>query len=135
MSAGVDRVEAAGGVVVRAGEEGPEVVLVHRPRYDDWSLPKGKLERDESFEAGALREVAEETGWRCRIVRELEPARYADHKGRPKLVRWFLMEPLAEEGLDPGEEVDELLWLPLAEAIPRLDYEHDRALLRGLDPA
>ena len=88
------RVEAAGGVVVRTGA-GPEVAVVHRPRYDDWSLPKGKLDPGESFEDAALREVEEETGVRCRLRGALEPSSYRDHKGREKLVRWFLMEPLA----------------------------------------
>ena len=66
-------VRAAGGVVARASGDGVEVVLVHRPRYDDWSLPKGKLEPGESWEDGALREVEEETGLRCELGEELDP--------------------------------------------------------------
>ena len=77
-----------------------QVCLVHRPRYDDWTLPKGKLDRGESFEDAALREVWEETGLRCRLGEELEPARYRDHKGRPKLVRYWAMEVEHDEGFD-----------------------------------
>ena len=102
--AGADghEVAAAGGVVVREAGEGLEVVLVHRPRYDDWSLPKGKLEKGESFEQAALREIEEETGLRCRLGRELEPASYADNKGRSKIVRWYRMELLEPEQEPPA---------------------------------
>ena len=127
-------VEAAGGVVVRERDGRHEVVLVHRPRYDDWSLPKGKLERGESFEQAALREVAEETGVVCRLGAELEPSTYTDRKGRPKIVRWWLMVPAEGEGesFDPDEEVDELRWLTVDDAIGLADYEDDRRLLREL---
>jgi 8-oxo-dGTP pyrophosphatase MutT (NUDIX family) len=125
------RVRAAGGVVLREAAAGSEVAVVHRPRYDDWSLPKGKLEADESFEQAALREIEEETGWRCRLGRRLGDRSYRDHKGRDKLVRWFLMEPL-EGRFEPGEEVEEMRWLPPAEAIELLDYEHERSLLEEL---
>ena len=75
-------VHAAGGLVVRDGGDGPEVAVVHRPKYEDWSLPKGKLDAGESFERAALREIEEETGLRCELVSELQPARYRDRKGR-----------------------------------------------------
>jgi 8-oxo-dGTP diphosphatase len=121
---------AAGGVVVR--DDG-RVAVVHRPRYDDWSLPKGKLDTGEGFEAGALREVEEETGVRGRIVGELDPTSYVDRKGRDKLVRWYRMEvdgaPLE---FVPNDEVDELRWLTADEARALLTYEHDRTLLETL---
>jgi 8-oxo-dGTP diphosphatase len=121
---------AAGGVVVR--DDG-RVAVVHRPRYDDWSLPKGKLDTGEGFEAGALREVEEETGVRGRIVGELDPTSYVDRKGRDKLVRWYRMEvdgaPLE---FVPNDEVDELRWLTADEARTLLTYEHDRTLLETL---
>jgi 8-oxo-dGTP diphosphatase len=120
-------VAAAGGVVIREGE----VAVVHRPKYDDWSLPKGKLDPGEGWEEAALREVEEETGLRCELGRELESARYRDRKGRDKLVRWWLMRPVEGEFV-PNDEVDELRWLPSAEALELLDYDHDRALVRGL---
>jgi 8-oxo-dGTP pyrophosphatase MutT (NUDIX family) len=125
------RVEAAGGVVQRVGDGVEEVVVVHRPRYDDWSLPKGKLDPGESHEQAALREVEEETGLRCELVRELTPRGYIDHKGRPKRVRWWLMRRIEGE-FRPNEEVDELRWLPLPQAVELLDYEHDRLLLGEL---
>jgi len=129
---GGKRVEAAGGVVIREGDP-PRVAVIHRPRYDDWSLPKGKLDRGEGFEEAALREVEEETGVRCRLGRELEPSSYRDQKGRKKLVRWFLMEPLgAGGGFEPNDEVDELRWLSLPEAAELVSYEHDRRLLAAL---
>ena len=70
-------------MVVRDGGDGPEVAVVHRPRYDDWSLPKGKLDAGERWRDAALREVREETGMRCELGDELAPARYRDRKGRP----------------------------------------------------
>ena len=121
-------VRAAGGVVWREGEDGPEVVVIHRPRYDDWSLPKGKLLPGEDWLEGALREVEEETGLRCEPGKELEPARYRDRKGRDKLVRWWSMRPV-DGTFEPNDEVDDLRWLPPAEAIGRLDYDHDRRLV------
>jgi 8-oxo-dGTP diphosphatase len=125
-------VRAAGGVVVRERDDGggPELAVVHRPRYDDWSLPKGKLDRGESFEHAALREVEEETGMRCSLGRELDPARYRDRKGRAKLVRWWLMSPL-EGSFEPGDEVDELRWVAPDQAEGLLDYPHDRELVRS----
>jgi 8-oxo-dGTP diphosphatase len=122
-------VKAGGGVVVRPGEHGSDVALVHRPKYDDWSFPKGKLDRGESFEEGALREVEEEIGLRCRLGRELSPTTYRDPKGRSKIVRYWLMEPIEGE-FAPSGEVDEMRWLPVADAEALLSYEHDRELLR-----
>jgi 8-oxo-dGTP diphosphatase len=122
----VPEVEAAGGVVVR--EDG-RVALVHRPKYDDWSLPKGKLDPGEDFEEGALREVDEETGLRCRLGRELPSTRYTDAKGRPKLVRYWEMTPESGE-FRPTREVDELRWLPPEEAEELLTYERDREVVR-----
>ena len=119
---------AAGGVVVRDGR----VCLVHRPRYDDWTLPKGKLDDGESFAAAALREVHEETGLRCELREELEPARYRDHKDRPKLVRYWAMAVVADDGLTPNDEVDELRWATPSEARGLLTYDHDRALVDAL---
>ena len=124
-------VAAAGGVVVREGRDGPEVALVHRPKYDDWSLPKGKLDPGESWEEAALREVEEETGLRCELGDELQPARYRDRKGRDKLVRWWLMRPLDGE-FEPTDEVDELRWLGREAALELLDYDHDRELVSAV---
>jgi 8-oxo-dGTP diphosphatase len=122
-------VKASGGVVWRRGERGIEVALVHRPRYDDWSFPKGKLDKGESWEDGALREVEEEIGMRCRLGHELPPTSYRDPKGRAKVVRYWMMEPLDGEFV-PSDEVDEVRWLPTADADRLLSYDHDRELLR-----
>src|ERR671932_523429 len=118
-------VHAAGGLVVR--DDG-RIAVIHRPRYDDWSLPKGKLDPGESFEEAALREVEEETGMSCRLARELPSTEYRDAKGRPKLVRYWAMEPLAGE-FTPSGEVDELRWLEPEQAASLLSYDHDRELL------
>jgi 8-oxo-dGTP diphosphatase len=121
---------AAGGVVVR--DDG-RIAVIHRPRYDDWSLPKGKLEPGESFEDGAVREVLEETGVRGRIVGELEPTSYVDRKGRDKLVRWYRMELDGDPSdFAPNDEVDELRWLTPDEAHGLVSYDHDRVLIRTL---
>jgi 8-oxo-dGTP diphosphatase len=125
---GKERVKAAGGVVVRESDGKLEVAVVHRPRYDDWSIPKGKLDPGESFKQGALREVEEETGLVCELGRELSPASYRDRKGRRKIVRYWLMRPRKGE-FAINDEVDELRWVPAKKARDLLDYEHDRRLV------
>jgi 8-oxo-dGTP diphosphatase len=125
-------VKASGGVVWRRGAGGaPELVVVHRPRYDDWSLPKGKLDRGESWEDAALREVEEEVGLRCRLGEELSPVSYRDNKGRAKVVRYWLMEPDGEAAeFEPNDEVDEMRWLDPGAAADLLSYARDAALVR-----
>ena len=118
-------VRAAGGVIVRDGR----VALVHRPKYDDWALPKGKLEEGESWEDAALREVWEETRIRGALREELSPVEYTDPKGRPKTVRYWRMEALEEGDFTPNSEIDDLLWLTPDEALERLTYDHDRELV------
>ena len=117
----MNRVHAAGGVVLRDGL----VAVVHRPRYDDWSLPKGKLDPGESSEEAALREVEEETGLRCSLVRELPTVRY-DVRGRLKEVRYWAMEALDAMPFVPNEEVDEVRWVDPQEALALLSYDRDR---------
>jgi 8-oxo-dGTP diphosphatase len=118
---------AAGGLVLRDGE----IAIVHRPKYDDWSLPKGKLDEGEDFERAALREVWEETGLRCTLGRELGDATYKDNKDRDKLVRYYEMRPEGGE-FTPNDEVDELRWVAVADARDVLSYEFDRELLAKL---
>jgi 8-oxo-dGTP diphosphatase len=125
-------VRAAGGLITRNGGGRLEVALIHRPKYGDWSLPKGKLEPGESFQEAAVREVEEETGLRCELERELGEATYEDAKGRPKVVRYWLMTPL-DGSFTPNREVDRLEWVDLDEARRRLSYEFDRDLMSRLD--
>jgi 8-oxo-dGTP diphosphatase len=125
-----DGVAAAGGIVTRSTADGAlEVLVVHRPRYDDWSLPKGKLEVGESYEAAARREVAEETGWEVTLDAALPEIRYRDRRGRPKHVRYWRMTPVRRGPFTPNEEVDDVRWLSLSEAATLLSYDADRELL------
>jgi len=117
-------VRAAGGVVARDDR----LLLVHRPKYDDWTFPKGKCEAGESDEACAVREVEEETGLRCELGGELPSTRYTDSRGRPKRVRWWRMEPVGGV-FAPTDEVDEIRWLSRDEAAELLSYGRDQALL------
>jgi 8-oxo-dGTP diphosphatase len=121
-------VRAAGGVVTREGDDGTEVLLVHRPAYDDWSLPKGKALEGESDEDCALREVEEETGLRCELGRELPSTSYRDGRGRPKVVRYWTMLPIGGEA-HPQAEIDDVEWLSLGQAKRRLTWERDHAVL------
>jgi 8-oxo-dGTP diphosphatase len=121
-------IRAAGGVVLRREGWTTRVAVIHRPKYMDWSLPKGKLEPGEEWLEAALREVKEEIGWRCEALLELPPVTYRDRKGRRKLVRYWLMRPL-EGKFEPHGEVDELRWLTRRESRSLLTYEHDRELV------
>jgi 8-oxo-dGTP pyrophosphatase MutT (NUDIX family)/phosphohistidine phosphatase SixA len=128
-------VRAAGGAVLRTDPtRGLEVLLVHRPGYRDWTLPKGKVEPGEPDEDCALREVAEETGLDCLLGPEIGTTRYRDRRGRNKAVRYWVMT--ARDGrFHPNEEVDEIRWEPLAAAGRALSYGGDRAILDALEPA
>lgn len=109
-----------------------EVVLVHRPGYDDWSLPKGKADPGEDDLDCALREVREETALRCRAGPELGSVSYLDRDGRYKTVRYWAMEPVELGVHRADEEIDEVRWLALDEARARLTYEADGAVLDAL---
>jgi 8-oxo-dGTP diphosphatase len=117
-----DPLRAAGGLVVRAGR----VVIVHRPKYDDWAFPKGKLEDGESWEEAALREVEEETGLRCELGEYVGSTHYPMREGM-KEVRYYRMSTDAEP--QPRNEVDDLQWVTFEEAAALLSYEYDRELL------
>jgi len=125
-------VRAAGGIVWRTSRAyGRVYAVVHRPGYDDWTLPKGKVDAGETDEEAALREVEEETGLHCRLGRPLGTTSYLDRKGRAKIVRYWLMR--AGPGrFVPTAEVDELRWLPLSDTLALMTYERDRTLLGSL---
>jgi 8-oxo-dGTP diphosphatase len=119
-------VRAAGGLVIRDGS----VLVVHRPEYDDWTFPKGKLDPGETWEDAARREVEEETGLVCEPGEEVGRTYYTDSRGRSKEVRYFRMEPRSEPFA--ANEVDEVRWVPLADAPAVLSYQRDRDLATEL---
>ena len=123
-----DVVRAAGGVVLN---EAGELAVVYRPKYDDWTLPKGKLEPGESWEQAALREVEEETGLVCELRDELGSVSYTDRHGREKTVRYWRMD-VRDGEFQPNREVSELRWLPPAEAASQLSFDRDREILARL---
>ena len=131
-----DVVVAAGGIVTRLNSKGRlRVLLVHRPAYDDWSFPKGKVDPGETEEAAALREVLEETGVEARLGDELGTVEYTDPNGTRKIVRYWSMDALGGDFVVNGE-VDEIQWMSRRKALDALSYERDRALLRStMDPA
>ncbi|MDJ0498810.1 MAG: NUDIX hydrolase [Acidimicrobiia bacterium] len=123
-------VRAAGGVVYRSGypDTGPQFLVVHRNRYHDWSLPKGKIDRGETFEEAALREVAEETGLKCKTEDYLGGVTYPTQRDRPKLVRYWLMRVTAGNFL-PNLEVDKVEWVGINGALSLLTYNRDARLV------
>ena len=110
------------------------VLVVHRPRYDDWSLPKGHLDRGESWEDAALREVREETGVRCEIVSAPYPVCYLIDSGVPKLVLFYAMTPakLPERLAGDPSEVDAVAWWDIDDAVRELSYDVEREACRAL---
>ena len=126
-------VEAAGGVVVRPAAAGPEICVVHRPRYSDWTLPKGKLDPGETFEQAALREVREETGMTGELVEQLGEVRYwyqREGKKIPKLVTFFLFEYRSGDAADHDTEVEEVRWIALEDAASALSYKGERDMVQ-----
>ena len=124
-------VRAAGGIPVREGPGGLEVLVVHRPAYDDWTFPKGKCEHGETDEDCALREVVEETGLVCAVEEELPSTAYHDSRGRPKRVRYWRLR-VVDGSLTFDHEVGSGRWLAPAEAEAILTYERDVLVLRAL---
>ncbi len=126
-------VKAGGGVVHRTNGKAGEYLLVHRPRYDDWTLPKGKLNRREGYLEAALREVREETGVRADQPVRVGSIGYQTDQGNRKVVRWWLMGAGEPGRFKANSEVDEVAWLSKNKAMKRLDYEADRNVLERAD--
>ncbi len=121
---------AAGSVVFRRGPDGQrEVLLVHRPRYDDWSLPKGKLDPDEYLAACAVRETREETSVRVRLGLPVDKIRYPISTGM-KTVHYWRGQLDGEQPHVPSDEVDEVAWLSITQALRQVSYPDERAILR-----
>jgi 8-oxo-dGTP diphosphatase len=108
-----------------------EVLLVHRPKYDDWSLPKGKRDPAETDEQCAVREVEEETGLRCHLGNELLATAYPDARGRAKIVRYWSMSVVSERPFVPGDEIDDLRWVSVVDAAVLLSYDRDVEVMRS----
>ena len=127
-------IEAAGGVVWRVEDCEVHVLLIHRPRYDDWSLPKGKLDPGEEAAVGALREVREETGLQCTLGPELPRTLYFDRHRRRKRVRYWAMQ-VQSGRFEVNSEVDETRWLTIDEAVELLTHRRDRRVVQALRSA
>lgn len=118
----------------RNGVDGKEVAVIHRPKYDDWTLPKGKLKKDESWEDGAVREIEEETG--CEVELESFVGSISYLVGdRPKIVLYWNASLISEGKFKANDEVDQLIWLPGQDAAKHIHYEGEKALvLKALEP-
>ena len=123
-----DVIEAAGGVIWRETERGRDMALIHRARYDDWTLPKGKLEAGERWQEGALREIKEETGCDVELVNFAGAVGYTVN-GVAKVVLFWNMKAAGECAFEPSEEVDKLIWLSSDEALEKMSYEIEKELL------
>lgn len=125
---GSEKIEAGGGVIVDLSKSKPRYLLIHRPRYDDWSLPKGKLDKGEKHRDAALREVKEETGLVCEVLAKLSPVNYITPNGNPKRVKYWLMSPVSGTFVR-NDEVDAVTWVKRVQAMSLLTHVHDQAVV------
>jgi 8-oxo-dGTP diphosphatase len=128
---GVNTIRAAGGLIWRDSVRGREVAVIHRARYGDWTLPKGKLKPGEDWRDAAIREVKEETGYNVQLQSFAGVVSY-EVKGVPKVVKFWNMVPIGESKFEPSEEVDRVTWLSLQKALEVLDHDGERELLRKI---
>ncbi len=120
---------AAGGLLWRNSEKGKEIAIIHRERYGDWTLPKGKLKAGEDWQDAAVREVKEETGCDVKVESFAGNVTYSV-KSIPKIVLFWNMILIGECLFKPSEEVDQVVWMDIQIALKRLDYDGERELLR-----
>jgi 8-oxo-dGTP diphosphatase len=125
-------VRAAGGIPWRQEGDELEVLVIHRPRYGDWTFPKGKLDPGETWEQAAVREVWEETAIVAVLDVEIAGTEYRDRHGCRKQVRYWSMPVAADAGFEASDEVSERRWVSVADAVRRLTYDHDRVVLDSL---
>jgi 8-oxo-dGTP pyrophosphatase MutT (NUDIX family) len=129
-----DATYAAGGVVLRRNSGDLEVLIIHRPRYNDWSFPKGKSEPGETTLQTALREVQEETSTAGRALQELATIGYSTSEvAKDKLVTYFVMTPARYSEFEANDEVDKVMWVPLSEAAKILSYPNDIEILKAAE--
>jgi 8-oxo-dGTP diphosphatase len=124
-------IRAAGGIVLEVCDREPRILMVHRPRFGDWTLPRGKVKHGETDEGAALREVTEESGLACYLDCEVGQMHYRDRKGRAKLARYWIMRPQSGQ-FACNTEVDEIAWLNLAAASRRATRSGEAELLSRL---
>ena len=127
----VTPIRAAGGLLTRDAADGVELMLVHRTRYNDWALPKGKVEANEEPLPAAIREVREETGCEVECLSFAGEIRY-EVDGVPKIVLFWRMSLVRQDPLEPNDEIAAAVWWPLPEAIARMTYESERELVQLL---
>ena len=127
-----DVIQAAGGLLWRETENGRELAIIHRPKLDDWALPKGKLEPGESWKAAALREVYEETGCKAEIENFVGCTCYTT-VGTPKVVLYWNMTLTGKCNFQPSKEVDQLQWMKPEDAIQKLDYQTEQELIEKVN--
>lgn len=120
-------IRAAGGIVIDPNRRG-RYLVVHRPKYNDWSFPKGKVANGESFRDCAVREVREETGLRCEPIEELQPVEYVTRNGNLKTVRFWIMEPRSGHFV-VNNEVDACTWIKRGQALSLLSHDYDHGVL------
>lgn len=125
-------IEAAGGLLWRVGYNCREIAVVHRSRHQDWSLPKGKKDRGESWQETALREVLEETGYQAQLEAYAGCTTYLVN-GVPKVVLFWHMSPITNESLVPCDEIDQIVWFSRDEAIKMISYSNEKELLTRLN--
>ena len=125
---GVDVIQAAGGLVWRNDTGEKKLAIIHRPKHDDWTLPKGKLEQGESWKEAALREVREETGCQA-IIEDFAGCTCYTPRDIPKIVLYWNMKLIDEGNFTPNKEVDKIQWFKIEDALTMLDYQSERELI------